>query len=337
MIALWALIAAASLAYTFGAKADLLKPAVTLGPVAIANGTATLSGALGPGQTAGVTLTVNGQPVSVAADGTFSANVNLSGQSDLAIAVTNPTTGEAVTTRIPLTTDVIGPDGVIPADVLDSLEQAGVALTKPLEGFQILDGQPLEVAGTVADGDQLGGLTVNGADVLQSLGADRGFSQVIPGTSREVSVTATDRHGVSQTSSYGIQSGSSVIQTRAGLSIAAAGANGVRIAKIRYITKRVRQTKRMSMLVTVKDRQGRLIRDAIVRVRSGGTKAQRKRVAGGQQVKLSNKVGQANFVVRLSKRALGKRVFMLTVAKTPRASVKKTTSVRLPRAKARGR
>jgi hypothetical protein len=335
-IGLGVAVAALVLAAGRPAGADLLQPLVTLGPVTVANGTATLSGSLG-GNPSSATLSINGTPVSLGAGGTFSSTVNLAGQSELALTVTNTTTGDSTTTRIPLTSNVIGPDGVIPATVLDSLEQAAISLTKPADGFKILDGKPLEIAGQVADGKQLSALTVGGTDLLGKLNSDGTFAQTVPGSSKEVTVSATDRQGVTQSSTYGIAQTSSVIQTPAGASIMAAGADGVRIASVRYRTKAVKTKKIVTMTVTVKDRQGRLIRDAVVRVRVADFQVRRHFVSGGQQAKFSSRVGTAGFVIRVTKKALGKRVFMVAVAKTPSASAKKTTSMRLPRAARRAK
>jgi len=47
---------------------------------------------------------------------------------------------------------------------------------------------------------------------------------------------------------------------------------------------------------------------------------------------VSSKVGQAGFVVRVKPRTLGKRLVMVTVARTPSAKAAKTTSIRLARA-----
>jgi hypothetical protein len=324
-------VAALVLAVGRPAGADLLQPLVTLGPVTVANGTATLSGSLG-GNPSSTTLAVNGQPLNLDANGAFSATVDLAGASELALTLTNPTTGDVVTTRIPLTSNVIGPDGIIPATVLDQLEQAAISLTKPLDGFQILDGKPLEVAGRVADGSKLSELSVNGADVLDKLSPNGTFAQTIPGSSDKVTVTATDRQGVSQSASSDVRHTSSVIATPAGASISAAGANGVRVASVRYRTKGVRTKQRVIMTVTVKDRLGRLVRDAIVRVRVANFQVRRQFVRGGQQAKYSSRVGTAGFTIRVTKKALGKRVFMVAVARTPSASAQKTTSMRLPRA-----
>jgi hypothetical protein len=238
-----------------------------------------------------------------------------------------------VSTQIPLTTNVVGPGGLIPDTILDALRRAGITLTVPEGGFVSVDGLPLRVEGRVLDRDQLAGLSVNGVDVLEKLSSSGSFAQMVPGTSREVSVTATDRQGVSQTSSFGVAPMSSVISTTAGPSVAAAGADGVVISKVRYITKTARPLKRFRMIVTVKDRRGRLVRNATVRVRSTNLQARKRFVVGKQRTRRSGKLGQANFLVLIRKHALGKRLFMVTVAQTPSAKAQKTTSVRMPKAK----
>ena len=331
-------VGAAALVLALGkpAGADLLRPLVELGPVTVANGTATVSGSLG-GDPSSATLTVNGQPVNVGPGGVFSASVDLAGKSALALTVTNSTTGDRVTTTIPLSSNVIGPDGIIPSTVLDQLEQAAISILKPAAGFQILDGKPLEIAGSVGDGSKLASLSVNGANLLDKLSPSGTFAQMIPGSSDEITVTATDRQGVSQSTTSEIHHTSSVINTPAGASISSAGADGVRVASVRYRTKAAKTRKLLAMTVTVKDRQGRLVRDAIVRVRVANFQVRRQFVRGGQQAKISSKVGTAGFTVRITKKALGKRVFMVAVAKTPSASAQKTTSVRLPRAARRAR
>lgn len=308
------------------ARPDAAVPLVCLGPVSVANGTATLSGSLTGAPAAGYQLHVNGQPLGVNADGTFSGTVDLAGQSLITLTARNPLSGETVTTQIPLSTNVVGPGGLIPGTILDALKKAGISLAIPPGGFVSLDGLPVKVEGAVLDRDQLASLKVNGTDVLDKLTSAGTFTQMLPGSSREVSVTATDRQGVAQTTSFGVTPMSSVISTAAGPSVAAAGADGVKIAKVRYITKLVRSKKRFRMIVTVKDNRGRLVRNATVRVRS----KIKRFVVGNQRTKKSSKIGQANFLVLVRSLALGKRLFMVTVAQTPKAKAQKTTSVKLP-------
>jgi hypothetical protein len=316
---------------TPSAPGEVLSPAVTLGPMTVANGTATVAGSLGS-PSSGVQLSVNGQPLAIDAAGNFSGAVNLGGLSNLTFRLSN-SAGEVTSVSIPLNSNVVGPGGVIPPDILASLEKAAVSILKPVDGFKILDELPLQIGGTVGDEDSLASLTVNGQDALGLLGSDRSFTLTVPGTTREVTVTATDHRGVSQTSSVPVLHTSSIFTTAAGRSVSAAGARGVRIARIRYITRNVRRTKRLRVVVTLKDRRGLLIRNGSVSVRSrfGG------RIFRNPRAKRTNRVGQAAFLLRARKAAFGKRLVMITVAKTPSAKASKSSSVRLPRLRSAAR
>jgi hypothetical protein len=128
-----------------------------------------------------------------------------------------------------------------------------------------------------------------------------------------------------------------VISTAAGPSVAAAGADGIKIAKVRYITKTVRAKKRFRMIVTVRDRQNRLVRGATVRTRLAASPGKRFVRGKQQRMKRSGKLGQVNFLMLVRKPALGKRVAMVTTAQTPTAKAQKKTSVRLPKAKTKKR
>jgi hypothetical protein len=305
---------------TPSAPGEVLSPAITLGPTTVLNGTATVSGSLGA-PSSGVQLSLNGQPLAIDAAGTFAGVVNLGGQSNLTFRLAN-SAGEVTSVNIPLNSNVVGPGGLISPDVLSALEKAAVSILKPVDGFKILDELPLRIEGKVGDGGSLAGLTVNGKDALGLLGEDRSFSFTLPGTTREVSVTATDHQGVTTTTSYPVAHSAS-----AATSVSAAAAQGIRIAKIRYITKSVRRTKRMRMVVTVRDRRGLLIRNATISVRSKYAR----RIFRNPRAKKSNRVGQAAFLLRARKQAFGKRLVMVTLAKTPKAKVSKASGVRIPR------
>jgi hypothetical protein len=309
------------LAVTPSAPADVLSPAIVLGPTTVVNGIATVSGTFGA-ESSGAELTVNGQRLAVDAVGHFAGTVNLNGQSSLTFEVRNPETGRETSTTIPLTTNVVGLGGLIEPGVLDALKQAAVALFEPIGGFNVTDGLPIRIEGNVGDPSSLANLKVNGQEVIGSLDSDRGFSVALPGTTKLITLTATDKQGVYQTLS---------VHTGTAHTVAAAGAQGIRIAKIRYITKNVRRTKRLRMVVTVKDNRGLLIRNAAVSVRSKYAR----RIAGKPRAKKTNKVGQAAFLIRASSRAFGKRLVMVTLAKTPSAKASKATSVRIPAVKKR--
>jgi hypothetical protein len=305
--------------FAASAPGEVLSPAITLGPTTVLNGTATVTGHVGVPST-GAQLAINGTPVAIDALGNFAAVLNLGGQSNLTFRLAN-SGGEITSLNLPLNSNIVGPGGVISPGVLTALEQAAVSIVKPLDGFKITDELPLKIEGRVGDGSTLAGLTVNGKDVLGFIGEDRGFSITVPGTTREITVTSTDRQGVTSTTTY------PVVQSASATSVAAAAAQGIRIAKIRYITKNVRRTKRMRMVVTVRDRRGLLIRNATISVRSRYAR----RIFRNPKAKKSNRVGQAAFLMRARNKAFGKRLVMITLAKTPSAKVSKSSAVRIPR------
>ena len=318
-----ALAAAASVLVSLGgassAPADVVAPSITLGPTTVLNGVAAVSGSVAEPSSGGAQLSVNGQPLDLNAAGQFSGIVNLNGQSNLSFAVQNPATGDTSTATIPLTSNLVGPGGVVSSDALAGLEQAGVSVLKPAGGFVSVDGKPIQVGGSVGDDDQLATLSVNGLDALSTLQPKGGFAIPVPGTSKEISVLMVDNRGVRLESRYGVVRRTSYL--------AAADANGVRITKIRYFTKGVKKTKRMRMVVTVKDRRNLNVYGAVVTVRSVRTH----RIVGRAKVKRTNTKGKATFVLGLRKAAFGRLFAIATTAKTPKAKASKRTSVRLPR------
>jgi hypothetical protein len=305
------------------APAEIGSPVVTLGPTTVLNGVAVVSGTVATAQPSSAVLSINGQPVGINAAGQFSSILNLNGRSDLTLAVKDPATGQTNTISIPLTTNIVGPGGVILPGVLSGLEQAALSLTKPLGGFVSVGDKPLVVDGSVGNREQIASLKVNGVDALSLLHPKGAFSVPIPGTSKEVTVVMTDKQGVSQTIVSPV--------SRTEQSVSATQALGVRIASVRYLTKAIRKTKRLRMVVTVKDRRGLMIRGAVVTVR--GAKA--RLIASGGRAKRSNRKGQVGYVLRLRKGAFGKRLVIVAAAKTPTANTTKRTSVRLPRLAAR--
>jgi hypothetical protein len=326
------LLAAAAGLLTFpaAAPADVLKPVVVLGPTTVLNGTAVVSGVVGvPSSVA--QLTVNGQPVGIAANGTFTAIVNLADQSNLSLAIRNAN-GETTTTNIPLTTNIVGPGGLISPGVLADLEHAAVSLLKPLAGFKILDGLPLRIEGSVLDKDKLVGLEVNGKDVLgQLLGGDHTFTVEVPGTTKAITVDLTDQKGVSQETQIPVQhqttQPSAPAVTPVGRTVEASQALGLRIAAVRYYTKGIKRTKRLRVVVTIKDRRGFLVRSASVGVRS----AKVRWIARNPKAKKTNVAGRASFVLKAGNRAFGRRLRLVIIAKTPQGKARKASSVRLPR------
>lgn len=298
------------------APAEIFGPGLVLGPTSIVNGTAVISGTVGA-VNSGAELTVNGQKLLVDSGGRFAGTVNLGGQSNLVISLKNPVSGKEQTTTIPLNTNIVGPGGLIGPEILEALEKAGVELFEPIGGT---GGLPITISGSVDDPSSLAGLQINGQDVLGALGSDRTFTVNVPGTTKEITLSATDNQGVNHYFTV-------PATATAGSTVAAENAQGVRIAKVRYITKSVKKTKRFRMIVTVRDNRGLLIRGATVSVKS----AQAGRIVRNPKAKKTNKVGQIAFLLKAKNRAFGKRLVMVTLAKTPKAKATKKTSVRMPR------
>jgi hypothetical protein len=319
------------LLFTAAAAADALQP-VNIGPVTVGDGAA--SGAAGSGGSAptGVTVSVNGQPATVDANGNVSASVDLTGQSTVTLSLTDTTTGQATTITIPV--DLLAPGGVIPASVLDMLRQAGVTVDVPAGGFTSVRGEPLRVSGAVADQGTLASLTVDGLDVLSLVQPDTTFTVPVPGTDKTVVVTATDKQGVTESAAYQITPAPSPSGSRAQSSattVAAASANGVVIAAVRYVTKGVRAQKRISVILTIKDKRGLLIHGAKVRIRPAFW--QNSLVVGTPAAKLTDTSGRVTFTLKLraAKFNQRRRLFTVATALTSSAHVARTTSVRLPR------
>jgi hypothetical protein len=111
--------------------------------------------------------------------------------------------------------------------------------------------------------------------------------------------------------------------------VSASSAVGLKIAKVRYVAKGVARTRRLRMIVTVKDTRGLLVSGAKIKIRSKAAG----RLTRRAQTKTSTKLGQAAFVLRVKPRFLGKRLVMVAVARTPTAKAGKTTSIRLAKAR----
>jgi hypothetical protein len=297
---------ALALAFTLAARSSSAPP-LQLGPIVVADGTAVVNGNVG-GYSSGETLTVNGQPVGLDSSGHFATTVALNGASALDFGLNGSEGSQSVDFKVPLGT-LVGSTGVIPPGVLDDLTQAGVSLLQP-----VTDGGSLVVKGGVLDEGQLNSLTLNGQDVLSQLATDHTFTVTIPGTTKTITLQAIDKQGNKET-----------IHEQE--SVSAARAIGVRIVKIRYLKGNVHSHHRLKMVITVKDRRGLLIRGAriIVSSKKAG------RLARHPRATRSGARGKATVGLRLRQAALGKRLAVVVVAKTPHAKARKTSSVRLPR------
>ncbi len=309
-----------------GARADVLGGGIELGPVTVADGTAVVQGTVGGEPDATAKLDVNGKPIGVDASGHFSAVVDLDGTS---VVVLTLATGhnEVTTLRIPVTLLQNGGHGV-----LDDLQAAGVSLLVPPDGFQNVDGNVPTITGRVLDRSKLASLTVDGREILGLIGPDGLFSTPASGgSSGQLTVVATDHRNVSQTTSYPVTNMTSVIKTRFGKSVSAAGARGIAIAKIRFDRRGILSHERLGVLVTIKDRRGYLVRGAAVRLR--GMPA-RYLANGATRAGFTNRFGVTRFGYLLQKRAFTDRFpRKLTVrvrASTPSAAARKIARARLP-------
>ena len=168
----------------------------------------------------------------------------------------------------------------------------------------------------VLDKSQLAGLRVNGNDVLDQLHRDGTFSVQLPGTTKVVTLKVVDKQGVSETRTTRLTE-----QT-----VSASRADGVRIVKVRFFTRAAKRLHRVRMIVTVKDRRGRLIRGAKVSVSA----TKRGRLAHRPKATRTGRKGKATVGLRLRKAALGKRLVVVVVARTPKAKARKTSSVAIP-------
>ena len=322
-----ACVLALALILVGGARGDVVGSALTLGSVTIEDGTVVVNGAV---EDVDALLEVNGMPVDIDDSGNFLAVVGLDG--DTLVLELAEGLGESTTIRIPIAALIEnGGEGIL-NDLLD----AGTAIDVPVDGFEVVDANGPIVSGNVVNADLLDSMTINGINVLSNLGPNGGFFIVLPWTSaappsQQVTVVVVDRRGVSQTTKFRTTKISSVIRTRAGMSVSAAGARGVIIAKIRFEKNAMKWNKRLGVSVTVKDRRGHLVRGAALRLT--GTPA-RYLAAGSVRSGFTNRLGQARFAYRLHPRAFaacGCKQFVVTArASTLRAWTKKTANTRLP-------
>ncbi len=298
------------------AAATASTPLLQLGPITVANHTAAVTGTLAS-DASNSALTINGQPVGLDASGAFVAAVPLNGASSISLALQQGATGQQTTFEVPLTGALLGPGGAIPASVLDSLEHAGISLLAPTGTG---NGDPLTVTGGVLDHGNLSSLTLNGKDVLGTLGTGGTFTVQVPGTTKVITLSATDKNGTSQ-----------IIQTPVSVpaTVAAKDAVGVRFARIAFVTKNVRKTHRVRMVVTVRDLRGSLVEGASISVRS----LKRGRLLRTPKSGLTGPRGSTTIVLPLRAVAFGSRLTVNTVAKTPSAKVSRKGGVRIPKTK----
>jgi hypothetical protein len=155
--------------------------------------------------------------------------VSLNGASTLNLVLSGATGDTWTNCTIPLS------GSFIPPGVVDAVEQAGASILTPVAGPASL---PLTVKGSVADPGQLSALGLNGQDILDQVKKDDSFSVQVPGTTKMLSLAATDTKGASETQNRQI------------------GAGGIRISRVRFNTRAVVRKHRLRVTVTTTDRLG---------------------------------------------------------------------------------
>ena len=110
--------------------------------------------------------------------------------------------------------------------------------------------------------------------------------------------------------------------------VTAADAIGLRIASIRINTRGIAKTRRLGIVVTVRDQRKRVVRYAVI---SLGCTRGANGVAGCRQSSFSNRLGRATFRLRLGAHVTARRVSIAITARTPKTQVRKVVTVRLPR------
>ena len=321
-IHLWAVLVLVLALVVVPGAAPAAKPLLRLGPITVLNGTATISGTVAV-RSVRTVVTVNGHRLGLDAAGAFHGIVALDGASALTIAIAELGGTQQTQYVIPLTGALLGAGGVIPGSVLDALEQAGITLLSPVRDAS---GSLLTVQGTVLDPSRLASLTVNNVDVLKALQPGGGFVVQLPGTTSVVTVTAKDTSGTTQQTTTHTAT-APFLPPRAQTTVSAVRAVGLRIAKVRFVRKGSVRTHRLRMIVTVKDRRGLLVRGAKIRVHA----ARRGRLVRQPRAASSGRRGKATFVLRLRRSAYGKRLVVVTVARTPHAKATRKAAVLVPR------
>jgi hypothetical protein len=196
MLAPFLIAAGVLAALATSAPAEVIRPVLTLGPTTVRDGTAEVSGSVSAPGT-GAELRINGRRTAIDDNGRFAAQVKAKGV--LRLALSDRLSGRKTTTTVPLASNVVSPRGLISPGVLWAVEEAGVMVLEPPGGFEVVDGRPVRVEGSVRNPGHLAALLVNGADMLDLMGLGHGFSARLRGTSRSVRITVTDLQGVSQT------------------------------------------------------------------------------------------------------------------------------------------
>jgi hypothetical protein len=340
-------------------------PLVSLGPIKVAGGVASLTGTVNTGvhatvgtaasAAAKVQVTVNGSPVTVSATGNFSATANVAAQGAVVVRAGSPS-GLAYTITVPASAI---PSNGVAADALAQLDVDQVTLMLPPDGFTIVDGVRIRASVQVGQITGIAKLTLNGADILARLqlgsssgtgstsgsgstgsgskpgGAQPGkatapahatASAPVTGTAKTVQLTVTGSNGAQQTTTVPVRRIRSVIRIGKQISISAFGARGLRISAVTFAKgSAMCAGGRLGVGVTVRDRRGYLVRDAVVILQPAAARV----TIHNSFVRMSGMLGRATFSVPVAASALGHRLYLKVVARTPLASTHVTASTML--------
>jgi len=158
-------------------------------------------------------------------------------------------------------------------------------------------------------------------------GGGSGAAGASGGTQSSTQSSTSTRSGNSSGSTVSRRAAGSTTTSSTRASVAAVGARGLLITRIRSKIVQAKTGKHVRVVVTLRDRQRRLVRSAIVSVgRLPGAKTTLSRL----RVRYSNRLGQAAFVVPVTKSMLGRRVLFRVRAHTPNARVLKSGGVLVP-------
>jgi hypothetical protein len=111
-------------------------------------------------------------------------------------------------------------------------------------------------------------------------------------------------------------------------SVWASNAAGMRITGIRYTLAGIKLTRRLHMVVTLRDGKQRFVRGAIVSV---GRFLGAKTTISGFHATFTNRLGQATFALPVTKGMFGSLLLLNIKAQAPRSHALAIGSVRLPR------
>jgi hypothetical protein len=149
-----------------------------------------------------------------------------------------------------------------------------------------------------------------------------------PGGGSQTSATNTTTSNQRTSATRRSANSSHSIARHGTVSVSALHARGVKIARIRYQVKGAKAHQHLRLLVTLRDRQRRLVHSAIV---SLGGIAGAKSTLSGLRAAFSNRNGQATFVVSLTKSMLGQRLLLQIGVRTPAAHTLAVASLRVPK------